>query len=285
MDRTGIRGRHYGELLMTGIAAGLMCFGIPVATAATAPYGASVYVEAGSSSNSDGGWGAYSAGVSLDTLYGKGSGTAGFYGASPAVSATADSAGFIPGYARAIAGINDQLVFSGSGNDWYSDVTLHISGNWSISLTPGVDNHGSAPWVRFSLGLTRQGTPLNTYDSWRSLVSGSVQSSQTYLDTVVTGAWSEIPDSNASFASGTYSFAFTTRVYDGWNYNLGLAVIAEAPSGASAYIDDPLVVQVPPGMVFTAASLNKYTVPLPPAFIFLASGVLGIAGMRPRSDA
>lgn len=247
-------------LLVAGMSI-MLFFGATQAVAAN--IAASVYVQTGLTGIETGGWGHPSDSNSRSDTYGQASGSAGFINSSPAISATSIGASGV-GYAKAIAGVDDYLTFSGVAGG-YADVLIHIGGNWSLSYNPSVTN---APWVNFSLGWDQ-----NSYSGRRSLASASIGG---------IGAWNENSDNDPYAASGTYYYDLPVRVYYGVNYHFGLAVIAEASTGENAYIDDPVIIDLPNGVTLTSLSNSKYAAPVPiPAAIWLfGTGLLGLFGVR-----
>ncbi len=234
-----------------------------------------------STMNPDSVWTSDPTAISLNstTTNGFTAASAAFYANAPVVSATANT---YTGLTKAAASITDYLVFSGPTGS-YTDVTLHIAGNWSVYLDRATSGNGTAPWVRFSVGLTQVGAPVaNTFDSWRSWYGpGSTQYSGSLP---ATGSWTEAAGGDQSNASGTYSFDMTTRVYYGYDYCLTLAVIAESKGPTHrAFINDPLTIGLADGVSFTSLSGTTYTAaPVPPSLLLLAPGLIGLAAMRRR---
>ncbi len=220
-----------------------------------------------------------SASLSQTTANGVTVASASFSTSAPDVSATANA---LTGYSMASAGIGDYLVFSGPTGS-YTDVTMHIVGNWSVYYNWSADPM-TYPRVRFSVGLSPMWADgSNTYDSWRSWYSGSIGETSDHPNMTVVGGWQQSSGDDSN-ASGTYAFDLTTRVYYGYDYHLTLAVIAEATGpGHRAYIDDPLTIALSDGVTFESVSGTKYAaVPVPPSLLLLAPGLVGLAAARRR---
>lgn len=242
-------------------------------------FSTSTLVSSGVTDILNGGGGQMSAGNTFEGA----SASAGFYGTSPVVSATANSS---MNLTKAVGAVLDQLVFSGPPGE-YGDVSFHIAGNWRIVYRSSPPEYQGAPWVWLGVKFYQNGLPGEIeYLARRSLVPGSAQHSGELLGTMT---WVDFDNNPDRTASGTYTFDFTAHVRYGFAYNFGVAVTAEAPytpGGHIAFIDDPVTIELPEGVTLTSLSGNPYTgataAPVPPSLLLLAPGLIGLCLARRR---
>jgi hypothetical protein len=145
-------------------------------------------------------------------------------------------------------------------------LNIHIGGNWRVGNVENSDT----PQVEFIFNWSKVGDPW-----WSSL---------TYDSGTYAGGYTYGP--GTFNADGTYSFNVPTLTITSGQYALGMTVKAYAGNGDTAYIDDPIVIDLPDGVTFVSASGSRYSgtapVPLPAAAFLLAPGLLGLAIMKKR---
>jgi len=85
---------------------------------------------------------------------------------------------------------------------------------------------------------------------------------------------------------GTYGVDALFNVVDGGVYTIGTALRADSLGGiARAFINDPLTIELAPGVTFTAASNSTYAVaavPEPSTWFLMSAGLLGVGWLHRR---
>lgn len=170
------------------------------------------------------------------------------------ISLSMDSA--LPGRGvDGIAYLDDYLTFhiTGGGS---AVVTVSMGGSWGGTFDDSVN---ASFQVEMDLGL---GPTLYQGRGYSNLAfDDGIPASDAFTGTEI----------STGTILGGYSFTRNWTVFDGVEYEFFAGLKAQASNGATSYIDDPLVIELPAGVSYTSVSGRTYApVPLPAAVWLIA---------------
>jgi hypothetical protein len=194
---------------------------------------------------------------------------------SPNGVVVSGSANFANGMSLNLASIPARGVDARAYLDDY--LTFHIAGGGSAQVNASIAGtwHGTFDYsvnadfkVGFALGLGSK------------LYQGYGYSNPNYNDGIP-ASLAFTANRDGGSVIGSYSFSAPWTVFDGQQVNLFASVRADASNGASAHIDDPLLIALPAGVTFTSLSGSTYAAPVPePTTLLLFAAV--VAAVAPR---
>ena len=162
----------------------------------------------------------------------------------------------------------DQLTFA-VASQGTAQVQVQMAGQWR-GAGPGM--------VQYFLNLDDQ------YFTQRMAATGFLDS--TSNTPVLPSTFANTFNGDYAGAAGTYIVNALWSVTDGSVRSISARVDSQASDGGHYYIDDPIVIRLPPGVTFTAASNSPYTsvqvspVPEPSTWMLLAGGAFALAWKR-----
>jgi hypothetical protein len=158
--------------------------------------------------------------------------------------------------------LDDTLTFHVPGGG-ATDVDVHMAGNWRAARAGEVDYILIAGTKRYA---------------GRAFATGVSEST---INGAPTASTFRIASGDATNGVlGSYLVNARLTVSDGASYSLFSQVRATAGDGDRAYMDDPITIDLPAGVTFTAASGSTYAVPEPTALLLCCGGIAAL--VRPR---